>query len=214
MRSETRRWTPANIVSAARIGAFPLIVVLVYAQSWTGEDATIRGLEFAAGLVLAVAFVTDMLDGYLARSRNEVTVLGKFLDPLSDKVLVVTALLLLVMQHRAPAWLAILIVLREMAITGLRTIASAEGLIIQASVWGKLKTVLQAIALCALLFHETYDFLWLFPLPMHLFGTVMLYAALAVTLWSGWEYLRAFHAAEMPVAAPAAGENGGETRAR
>lgn len=185
--AEKRIWTPANVVSVARVGAFPLILALAYAEGyWAGIEGK-RALSFFTALIFTLAFLTDILDGYLARSRDEVTILGKMLDPLSDKCLVVTALLVLLMFHRVPAWVAVLIILREIAVTGLRTLASVEGIIVAASMWGKIKTAVQATALGLLLLHYprvifgiSIDFHWL--------GTAILYPALAITLWSGYDY--------------------------
>ncbi len=185
--SEKRIWTPANIVTMARIGAFPILLILAYLEYYTPTETAKRILSLAAFLVFTVAFLTDILDGYLARSRGEVTKLGKLLDPLSDKALVVTVLMVLVMFDRAPAWVAVLIILREIGVTGLRTMASAEGIIVAASGWGKLKTNLQAYSLGLLILHYKRAIFGV-AIDMHLFGTILLYVALAVTLYSGYDY--------------------------
>lgn len=189
------RWTPANIVSALRMAVAPIIVLLTYVAIWSGQilphqmvdQLTHPWIMFTAAILFVTAGLSDILDGYLARSRNEVTNLGKFLDPLADKVVIMTALILLVRTGWAPAWIAIAIIIREVAITALRSMASAEGIIIAASKPGKYKTVTQNIAIFALLVH--YDF---FGLPFHLFGTVVLYGALLLTLYSGWDYMKKF----------------------
>ncbi|MCZ7582535.1 MAG: CDP-diacylglycerol--glycerol-3-phosphate 3-phosphatidyltransferase [Deltaproteobacteria bacterium] len=184
-------WTPANIVSAARIAMFPFMIVLAYLELAFPSENVRRHLTFWYALLFTLGMLSDVLDGYLARSRNEVTTLGKFLDPLSDKILVVTALLLLVMHGRAPAWVAIVIILREVTVTALRTMASAEGVIITARWWGKLKTLFQSFALGFLLLHYPRN-LFGVVFDFHFWGTVLLYAALVITVWSGYEYFHAF----------------------
>lgn len=191
MSNEYKVWTPANIVSLARMSVFPLIVVLGYAEQWVDSESAKRTMTFITALAFALAFATDFVDGWLARSRNEVTRLGKLLDPLADKCMMVAALIMLVHLGRCPAWIAIVIVVREIAITGLRQMASAEGIIIAASSWGKLKTVLQAVAVGLLLWHYPRN-LFGFAFDAHLFGTIVLYVALAVTLWSGADYFVKF----------------------
>ncbi len=138
-------------------------------------------------MLFSLVSMTDWLDGYLARRNNEVTTLGKFLDPLADKLLVVTALIMLISLGRAPAWMVAIIVGREIAITGLRTIARDEGLILQASPIGKTKTVAQILAIIPLLVH--YPF---YGVDFQRIGTVVLWFALILTLWSGVDYVRKF----------------------
>jgi CDP-diacylglycerol--glycerol-3-phosphate 3-phosphatidyltransferase len=135
----------------------------------------------------------------VARRYNAVTDIGKFLDPLADKVMVATALILLVNLNRAPAWIALIIILREMVITGLRGVASTRGTVIAASSLGKSKTVVQDVALTGLLIHGRldlgYDFLpsWL---TGHNVGMIVLYIAVFYTLYSGYDYIRKFVASE------------------
>ena len=102
---------------------------------------------FIATIIFVIAAITDQLDGYLARSRNQVTTFGKFMDPLADKLLVTSALIALVELKIIAAWAAVIIIAREFAVSGLRTIAAAEGKVIAASMWGKVKTVIQIIAI-------------------------------------------------------------------
>jgi CDP-diacylglycerol--glycerol-3-phosphate 3-phosphatidyltransferase len=134
--------------------------------------------------------MTDWLDGYLARKNNEVTTLGKFLDPLADKLLIVTALIMLISLDRAQAWIVALIVGREIAVTGLRSIAMAEGLVLQASPMGKTKTVAQICAIVPLLIHYRF-----YGVDFQKIGTVLLWVALILTLWSGVDYVRKFFGA-------------------
>src|SRR2546421_3492240 len=128
-----------NVLTMLRILAVPVIVVALLA-------ATPGGDALAAG-VFALAALTDGLDGYFARSRNAVTTFGKLMDPLADKLLIVAALISLVSLDRLPAWVAMVIIARELAVTGLRAVAAERGVVIAASWMGKVKTVLQGAAL-------------------------------------------------------------------
>jgi CDP-diacylglycerol--glycerol-3-phosphate 3-phosphatidyltransferase len=132
-----------------RIIIVPLLVVVLltpFAERWFG----ISGYAFAIVVFLLASF-TDILDGHLARRRKQVTTLGKFLDPLADKLLVSAALIVLVEKHLAPAWAVVIIVAREFIVTGLRAVAASEGIVIQAESIGKLKMWAQCIAIVALL---------------------------------------------------------------
>jgi CDP-diacylglycerol--glycerol-3-phosphate 3-phosphatidyltransferase len=138
--------------------------------------------EYVAALIFVVASLSDMVDGYLARSRNLVTDFGKFMDPLADKLLVCSALICLVEVHLVYSWVVIIIIAREFAVTGLRTLAAADGIVIAASKWGKAKTISQMIAITLLL---------LYPIPyFQLVGTVIMYIALVLTIISGVDYFR------------------------
>ncbi len=145
--------TPANIVTTIRIALVPIFVVVFLAPwpYWFPDLAMQDTLEFfkpwIAAAVFALLAFTDSVDGYLARSRNEVTTLGKFLDPLADKILVTAALLALVELNELPAWVVLVIIAREFLVSGLRMVVSAEGHVIAASPWGKVKTVAQIIAI-------------------------------------------------------------------
>jgi CDP-diacylglycerol--glycerol-3-phosphate 3-phosphatidyltransferase len=149
--------------------------------------------SFLAALFFAMAFVTDILDGFFARRYGEVTVLGKFLDPLADKILVSVTLIALISSGRVPPWVVMLIVAREISVTGLRGIAVSEGIVIQASVLAKYKTVFQAVAVGSLCLHYEY-----FDIDFHAVGMLFLWVALVLTLWSGWAYFRGFHKVFFP----------------
>ena len=139
--------------------------------------------DYIAAAVFVLGAVTDGLDGYIARKNKQVTTLGKFLDPLADKILVSAALIVLVEIGRLPGWIAVVIISREFAVTGLRAIAAAEGVVISASSLGKIKTVTQIVAIVAL-FIRDFPFS-LINLP---FGGIAISVAVVFTLWSGLDY--------------------------
>jgi len=172
-------WNLPNKLSAIRLAASPVILVLLL---YPGKI-----LSLIAALVFILASITDWFDGYIARKSGTVTVLGKFLDPLADKLLIVTTLIMLIPLGRVPAWMVALIVSREIAITGMRTVAVMSKVVIAASPLGKAKTVLQIAALIALLIH--YPF---FGINFHAIGMVILWLALVATLYSGMDYLLKF----------------------
>lgn len=180
---------PPNIVTLFRIACIPLMVVLLFSPS--------REAGFWAAAVFALASASDWLDGYLARRMKIVTVFGKFLDPIADKLIVTAALVMILPYNRVPAWIVLVILAREIIITGLRSIASSEGIVIQASDLGKYKTIFQITAIIGLLLH--YDYRWFFGIEhplltvsMHNTGIFFLWIALALTVWSGVDYLVKF----------------------
>lgn len=178
-----------NLLTLARVVAVPVVVVLLL------FDSRVAGMWAAS--VFGAAAVTDFIDGWLARKWSVETTLGKFLDPLADKLIVMAALIMLIPLGRVPAWAVFLILSREMVVTGLRSIASAEGIVIAASDLGKYKTIYQMVAIPGLILH--YDFYWFFGLEweifrvnMHNFGIFFFYIAFTLTLWSGFDYLQKF----------------------
>jgi CDP-diacylglycerol--glycerol-3-phosphate 3-phosphatidyltransferase len=189
MNLRTGRLNLPNILTLARVAAIPVLVVLMLSDS--------RASGMWAASVFGLAAVTDFIDGWLARKWGIVTVLGKFLDPLADKLIVMAALIMLIPLGRVPAWAVFVILAREIVVTGLRSIASSEGIVIDASDLGKYKTIYQMVAIPGLMLH--YDFYWFFGLEwrifqvnMHNFGIFFFYIALFLTLWSGFDYLRKF----------------------
>jgi CDP-diacylglycerol--glycerol-3-phosphate 3-phosphatidyltransferase len=167
-----------NLVTYFRILTAPALIFLL---GYTGPQAAI-----AAAGVFFVATVSDFFDGYLARSLDAVTTLGKFLDPMADKLVVTTALIMLTAIDRTPhvpAWAVVVMVSREVMVTGIRAVAAAEGLVIAAEELGKYKMALQSIAIHALLIHYTY-----FHVDFFAAGMFILWIALAVSLVSGGEY--------------------------
>jgi CDP-diacylglycerol--glycerol-3-phosphate 3-phosphatidyltransferase len=178
-----------NLLTLARVAAIPVVMVLMLSGS--------RSSGMWAAAIFGVAAVTDFFDGWLARKWQVVTVLGKFLDPLADKLIVMAALIMLIPLDRVPAWAVFMILAREMIVTGLRSIASSEGIVIDASELGKYKTIYQMVAIPGLMLH--YDFYWFFGLEwslfhvnMHNFGIFFFYIAFILTLWSGIDYLQKF----------------------
>lgn len=134
----------ANKLTMLRIFLVPLFLIFIAVQD-------IPYGTFIATFIFIIASLTDQLDGYIARSRNQVTNFGKFMDPLADKLLVTAALISLVELQVVPAWATVIIISREFAVSGLRTIAASEGKVIAASMWGKVKTVTQIAAIISLL---------------------------------------------------------------
>lgn len=178
-----------NILTMMRIAAIPLLAVLLLTPS--------RSSGFWAAAVFALASITDWLDGYLARRMGIVTVFGKFLDPIADKMIVMAAMVMILPFGRVPAWMVLVILGREIIITGLRGIASSEGIVIQASDLGKFKTIFQIVAILGLILH--YDYNWFFGIAhplltvnMHNIGMFYLWIATILTIWSGIDYLARF----------------------
>lgn len=176
-----------NLLTLFRIAAIPLVIYLLLFQ-------TPRGC-FAAAMVYILSAVTDALDGYLARRMGLNSLLGKFLDPLADKLLVATLLIYLVGMDWVPAWAAALTLVRELSVTSLRALASSEGLVLAAQRGGKEKTALQMVALMMLILHYRYwlDFGFLrVEASFHAVGLILLYFSLALGLHSAWGYLKGF----------------------
>lgn len=141
-----------------------------------------------ACVCFTLASLTDLVDGHIARRSNMVTSFGKFLDPLADKVLISSVLIMLVQLGWVEAWIAIVIVCRELIITGLRAIAADEGVVIAADKFGKWKTILQIVALVPLILH--YPWFGVSPVPL---GEFLLYIAVILTVFSGANYLYTFY---------------------
>ncbi|MCI5167815.1 MAG: CDP-diacylglycerol--glycerol-3-phosphate 3-phosphatidyltransferase [Candidatus Electrothrix sp. GM3_4] len=164
------------------ITAFRLLLTALLAILLTFEQKT--DIAFFCCLLFTIAAFTDWVDGYLARRFEAVTTLGKLMDPLADKLLVTTALIMLIPLGRFPAWIALVIISREILVTGLRGLASSSGIVVSASGLGKIKSTLQYIGLGILIFP-----LDLLPIPyLHHIGLVVLYVALVLTVWSGLDY--------------------------
>lgn len=177
-----------NLLTMGRIIVIPLVLYLL--DRGSPVDC------FWATIVFVGAAVTDFLDGYLARKRNLVSVLGKFLDPLADKLIVMSTLVWLVTMGRAPAWLVILLIVREISVTGLRGIASSEGLVIAAGGGGKAKTAIQMVGLVCLLLGYPYHINFLIVdfgvVDLVLVGRALIYCSLVFSLVSAAQYVGLF----------------------
>jgi len=170
-----------NFITLTRILLIPVFVVLFATPT---PDRSL-----SAAIVFIVAAVTDLLDGYLARRNGQVTTVGKLLDPIADKLLVLSALILLVNVDRVSALVAILIIAREVAVTGVRAIAAGEGMVIAAETTGKYKMALQVVAIVMLILEGTF----LSGLGnLHLAGIVKLYLSLVLGYVSGAQYVWSF----------------------
>ena len=169
-----------NTITMLRISFIPVLFLLLLSPDQTMSLAM-------AVMFIAVSF-TDLLDGYIARRYNIVTTMGKFLDPIADKLVINTAMILMIPIGRIPAWVVAIIVIRDFAVDGIRNIASSEDHIISASWLGKQKTLCQVFAVSALMIH--YPFL---GADAHVIGTTIHYLALFLSVYSGINYLVKFY---------------------
>jgi CDP-diacylglycerol--glycerol-3-phosphate 3-phosphatidyltransferase len=179
-----------NALTAMRIFLVPLLVVVLLTKF---EGHLILGIrkELIGAAIFGVASLTDWLDGYLARRRKQVTMLGQMIDPIADKLLTSAAFISLVQMDLAPAWMVAVIIGREFAVTGLRSIAFARDVVIPASRLGKLKMISQVIAILALILGQEGHLL-----PLALLGRVALWIVVGTSLISGYDYYRRF--SQMP----------------
>jgi len=175
-------WNIPNMLSLLRVFLAPLVLIFltfkftypVYAVEELELRVTVG--DILAGTVFILAALTDTADGYIARKKGMVTNLGKFIDPVADKILVMAALISLVELQRIPAWIVVVILSRDLIVTGVRMVVAAEGVVIAASRGGKVKTVFQIVAISMLIFN----------LP---FGIQVMWIAMILTVWSGMDYL-------------------------
>jgi CDP-diacylglycerol--glycerol-3-phosphate 3-phosphatidyltransferase len=177
------QWNVPNMLSLSRVFLAPLVTVFLTVRGLGtfevragGADIVINIGDIIAGAVFIVASLTDAADGYIARKHGIVTNLGKFIDPIADKILVVAALVSLVELGRLQAWIVVIIVSREFIVSGVRMVAAADGVVIHASKGGKAKTVSQIIAITMMIFGVPY------AMPV-------MWLAMALTVWSGMDYL-------------------------
>jgi CDP-diacylglycerol--glycerol-3-phosphate 3-phosphatidyltransferase len=160
-----------NVLTVLRILLVPVLVAALLGESHNGD--------LLAAAVFALASLTDLLDGWLARTRNSITTFGKLMDPLADKLLIVAALVSLVSLHRLAAWVAMVIIARELAVTLMRTSAAQQGVVMAAGMFGKVKTCLQIAAVLALIAAGTPTPLWV---------SLLVYATVLVTVASGVDF--------------------------
>jgi len=198
-------WNIANILTMARIVAIPAFIALLlkvdpemsHRGRWlelTPADPAGNNLIYCmiAAILFSLASITDYLDGYLARKKGLVTNLGKLLDPLADKLLVIGAMIMLVELNRLPGWMALLVIAREIGITALRGIASDQGLVIAASKLGKWKTATQMPALVGLILYYHFPLLLFKEVNSFAIGMVLFAIGVILTVWSGLDYFVRF----------------------
>jgi CDP-diacylglycerol--glycerol-3-phosphate 3-phosphatidyltransferase len=192
---EMLRLNLPNVLTVLRIMLVPVLVVALLGNTPSGD--------VLAAVVFALASLTDFIDGYLARARDSITTFGKLMDPLADKLLIVGALLSLVSLHRLEGWVAMVIITRELAVTVLRVNATQSGVVMGASMFGKVKTCVQIAAILAVIaVHQSP--LWV---------SLLVYVAVAVTVLSGLDYFRrATRPASSDATQAAASESPGATR--
>jgi CDP-diacylglycerol--glycerol-3-phosphate 3-phosphatidyltransferase len=189
----------ANILTASRIVLVPAVLVLLWLIKPEANQMNWRHLQVSPPMgrdqlysILAVIFftvasLTDLLDGYLARKYKLVTNLGKLLDPLADKILVLGTMVFLVALNRLPGWMVVVVLSRELAVTSLRGVAGADGVVIAASKLGKYKTVFQDFALgFVMLYYPVHG------ANVYMIGMIFMMAAVILTIWSGIDYFWAF----------------------
>jgi CDP-diacylglycerol--glycerol-3-phosphate 3-phosphatidyltransferase len=180
-------WNLPNMLTVGRIFIIPLFVWLLYdGDPW---------FSVLAGCVFTIAAITDIVDGFLARRWNMITVTGKLLDPLADKLIVAAALAMMVRLGRIPAWIVIVLLSREFIVTGLRQVAASEGLVIAAGQEGKWKTALQLVGIVAMCVHYTHPVFLLvgwFDVNFNVVGKILVYFSTAFSVWSAGVYFDAF----------------------
>ena len=186
----------ANKLTILRILLVPLMVIIPFFNI-QGNLWGIPITYIIIDIIFVIAALTDKLDGHIARSRNQITTFGKFLDPIADKIVVVTAMIMLVEFGHLPAWIPIIVIVREFVVSGYRLIAvQKQGNVIAANIWGKLKTVTQMLAV-SLAFLDPNPLgtifegnLTGFPFVMNLLVTLLMSVSVVATIFSGWEYLK------------------------
>ncbi|MBU4484998.1 CDP-diacylglycerol--glycerol-3-phosphate 3-phosphatidyltransferase [bacterium] len=177
-----------NYITMGRMIAVPVVMfLLTFVNDEKGPTFVNRYFSFATAWVFIVAMLSDMVDGWYARKYNVVSTFGKFLDPLADKMLFVVTMIMLIPMGRIPAWLVVLFLVREIAITALRGIAASEGIVIAASHWGKYKSAFVTCATAGLLIHyKAWGVDW------RMAAWVMMWPALVLSVGSGIHYVMGF----------------------
>ena len=187
----------ANKLTIFRIILVPIMVIIPF-LGVQGEFLGIPMTYWLINAVFIIASITDKLDGYIARKRNEITTFGKFADPLADKILVLSAMIMLVEMNKLPAWIPIIVTAREFIVSGYRLIAVEKGgKVIAASIWGKLKTVTQMLAIIlayldinAFAACFTNGNLTGFSFGLNLTATILMIISVVATIFSGYDYLK------------------------
>jgi CDP-diacylglycerol--glycerol-3-phosphate 3-phosphatidyltransferase len=172
-----------NFLTLGRIVLVPPIVILLFfpGKFWSA----------LAAFIFFIASLTDFFDGFIARRFQVESSFGRFLDPIADKVLVTSALIMLIALGRVDAWIVMLIITREVAVSALRSTTKSWDTTLKPSPVGKLKAVFQFTAIIPLMIHYTYQFI--IPIDFHAIGTVLIYIALILTIWSGLDYFYRFY---------------------
>ena len=185
-----------NKLTVFRIILVPVMVIVSFFDI-PGNLFGIPTTMIVLDLIFIIASLTDKLDGYLARSKNQVTTFGKFLDPIAVKILVLAAMIMFVEMNKLPAWIPIIVLFREFAVSGYRLIAvQNEGKVVAASIWGKLKTVTQMIAIILMfLDNNSYGAIFSgnltgFVFALNLITTTLMTISVIATIFSGYEYLK------------------------
>ena len=186
----------ANKLTILRILLVPIMVIIPFFNI-EGDLQGIPITYLIIDVIFIIAALTDKLDGHIARTRNQITTFGKFLDPIADKIVVVTAMIMLVEFGHLPAWIPIIVILREFIVSGYRLVAvQKNGNVIAANFWGKLKTVTQMVAI-ALAFLDPNPFGTIFngdlegyQFMINLLVTLMMSVSVVATIFSGWEYIK------------------------
>jgi CDP-diacylglycerol---glycerol-3-phosphate 3-phosphatidyltransferase len=175
MISRRETFNLPNTITLMRISVVPFLFILLAnpGEFWS----------LIIAILFVIASVTDFFDGYVARKYHMITTMGKFLDPIADKIIVNTAMILMIPIGRIPAWIVAITIIRDLIVDVIRSIASAEGIYIQASILGKQKTLTQIIAVTALMIHYS-----IFGINAHVVGTIIIYFALFLTIYSGVDY--------------------------
>jgi CDP-diacylglycerol--glycerol-3-phosphate 3-phosphatidyltransferase len=182
----------ANKITIARICLIPLFIIAMQPYPlWMTKHLEILNILNHYGIyvgtsIFIIASATDKLDGYIARKYNQITNIGKLLDPLADKLLISVALIMLVNQHMISSWVAIIIIGREIAITGIRIMASAKRIALAADRYGKWKMVLQVVAIAAVLMNN-YPFTVFTEIPVDM---ILMFGAVILTIYSGYNYVK------------------------
>lgn len=186
----------ANKLTVLRIILVPIMVIITFFNI-QGEVFGIPIMYLIIDLIFIIASITDKLDGYIAKSRNQITTFGKFLDPIADKIVVITAMIMLVEFEHLPAWIPIIVIFREFVVSGYRLVAvEKDGNVIAANMWGKLKTVTQMIAII-LAFIDPNPYGTIFngqltgyAFVINLLVTLIMSVSVVATVFSGWEYVK------------------------
>lgn len=184
--SSKKLWTPANIVTCIRIVLIPVWFIL--AAQVPAAISSFSVPAFGIALFYIAISGTDKLDGYLARSRNEVTTFGKFLDPIADKLVVIFALVYLLMEGSMGPFMLLVVIVRELLVSGLRMVVAAKGVVIAASNLGKAKTATTMVGICGMLLARSFQ-AGLFQTVFYGLSWWILVAATILTIWSGVDYL-------------------------